>query len=193
MKRICKWSLTLVSILSLVNFLFFLDNKSIFMSKVDSLTDGWDSSYGSSWWNWVSSIDSQWPNEPHAPGPSLSLSTYQSNIYIDFSVTATESTAQSFISSITGSHEVGLQAGIKLLDALVSHTSSSTTSNSNTTTSGNSVTLTFHYTPNSDVYDIKCTSPQLVIWCTPVDGWMDGYNQYLENVVNPAKRTHGLL
>lgn len=187
MNKIIKWGLAAICMVSMANFTCFLSNKSIFMSKVESFTEGWDDLFP--WCPWMSDFGNQ--SGPTSAGPSLQASQHQ-NVSFDFEITSTAANSYTVTESVTKGHEFtgGLQW--KLLSGSAKKTSSHNTSRTINGSTTYISKMTFHYSPSGTVYDVKCVSPELVYSCTEKNGWYDGLADFMNTVVLPIMSAYGI-
>lgn len=187
MNKIIKWGLAAICMVSMANFTCFLSNKSIFMSKVESFTEGWDDLFP--WCPWMSDFGNQ--SGPTNAGPSVQPSPYQ-NVSADFTITCNQSNSSSVTEGVTKSHTFEVGASWKILTGKANKTGSHSNTQSNGSSQTQIESITYHYAPTGTVYDVKCVSPELVYSCEEKYGWRDGFCDFVDNVVTPIRNRYGM-
>ena len=186
MNKIFKWSLISVCFISMVNFLLFLGNKSIFMSDIKSFASQ-EGFGGCPWCTW--NPEGNQTNGGQVAGPSLQPTNYTAST--DFTVTSNATYSSQVTEGVTKSHSFEAGLNWKIFSGKANRTSSHTTTQQNGNSTTQITTMTFHYTPNGTVYDVKCVSPQLVDSCEEKYGWADGFKDFMDNVVKPIMEAYG--
>ena len=182
MNKTIKWCLAIVCIVSMANFLLFLGDRSLFISNIDSSAFGlWDCPW----------CDNNNGGQSSTAGPSKQASPCQ-NSSCDVTVTTQSENSNAVSTSVSGTYSTSVEGDLVIAKAKASLSNSI----SSTKTSGGRQirisTMTFHIAPSETIYNINCTSPQLVTSCTPVDGWAKLIAEMMENTIKPVMAAYGL-
>lgn len=189
MNKFLKWGLSVVAILSMVNFVLFLDNKSIFMSRVNSLA-------GLNDWQWRAAMngDRVYPGQPYPelPGPRKEVNP-QSGCEMNLSVTVTTTYEKTVKNEMTKTVAIELE-GETVLTVKGNYKYSTTSGSAYANSKSKRSTMGFTFKNIDYVYDIFCDSPNLTYECTEHNGWNDGFDRFLkENVYYVAQKYGGSI